>query len=277
MAKKRLSHQEVQQIGFSGLCFLDNLCKKYNLEYFLAFGTLLGAVRYKGFIPWDDDIDILLPRESYDRLLQIALLEFWDDWEILSVNSEKQYLFPYAKLCHKKSVLYPSRFANGFLYGVSIDLFPLDAMPGDTFSEADKYRAGMRSYFVKAEKAVKYYGVPKSGFINFFKRQIKSAYYTWIGRRLINYPEYLKKMDESLRQHQIKDSSYVAWAIYKTVWEKSAFLSENGEKFYLEFQGRMFEVPVDYDKILRSSYNNYMKLSPGEKQVSKHHYKAYLL
>ena len=279
MAKKSLSHEEVQQIGFEGLCFLDDLCRKNNLDYYLAFGTLLGAVRHKGFIPWDDDVDILLPRESYDRLLQIALLECWDDWEIISVYSEKQFLFHHAKLCHKKSVLYPSRFSNGFLYGVSIDLLPLDAMPGDTYEEAKEYRDQIRSHFEKAANAVKYYGVPQLGFKNFFKRQIKAAYYSGIGRRILDYPVFLKKLDKALKKRRIKDNKYVAWFndSDKTIWEKSAFLSDCSEKVFLEFQGRMFEVPADYDQVLRVNFNDYMKLPPAEKQVPKHHYKAYLL
>lgn len=279
MAKKRLSHEEIQQIGFNGLCFLDDLCKKKNIQYFLAFGTLLGAVRHKGFIPWDDDIDILLPRESYDRLLQVALLECWDDWEILSINSEKKYLFPHAKLCHKKSVLYPSRFANGFFYGVSIDLFPLDAMPGDSFAEAKEYRDKIQNYFTKAADAVKYFGVPQSGFKYFFKRQIKSAYYSLIGSRILDYPAYLKKLDKALRSNRIENCKYVAWFndADKTVWKRSAFFSDTGEKSCLEFQGRMFEAPADYDQVLRGSFNDYMKLPPVEKQIPKHHYKAYLL
>lgn len=279
MAKKLLSHEEIQQIGFKGLCFLDDLCKKNNLDYFIAYGTLLGAVRHKGFIPWDDDIDILLPRESYDRLLQISLLECWDEWEMLSVNTEKQYLFPHAKLCHKKSVLYPSRFANGFLYGVSIDLFPLDAMPGDTLEEAKAYRDKIQNHFAKAANAVKYFGVPKLGFTNFLKRQIKSAYYTGIGSRLVDYPVYLKKLDNTLRHNRIKDSRYVAYFndIYKTMWDKSAFLSDTGEKTFLEFQGRMFQAPAEYDQVLRAVFNDYMQLPPVEDQVPKHHYKAYLL
>lgn len=279
MAKKLLSHEEIQQIGFKGLCFLDDLCKKYNLDYYLAFGTLLGAVRHKGFIPWDDDIDILLPRESYDKLLQISVLECWDEWEILSVNSEKRYLFPHAKLCHKKSVLYPSRFANGFLYGVSIDLFPLDAMPSESVEEAEKYSDKIQNYYLKAAKTVKYYGVPQQGFANFFKRRIKSAYYTLIGSKRLDYPLYLKKIDKILRRSKIKDCKYVGWISesYKNVWKKTSFLSETGEKFFLEFQGRMFEVPADFDNVLQVIYNDYMQLPPIENQIPRHHYKAYLL
>ena len=137
----------------------------------------------------------------------------------------------------------------------------------------------MQNYFAKAAKTVKYFGVPKSGFINFFKRQIKSSYYTRIGSRLLDYPAYLKKLDKILRRTRIEDSKYVAWFndADKTVWEKSAFLADSGEKFFLEFQGRMFEAPADYDRVLRGSFNDYMKLPPVEDQVPKHHYKAYLL
>ena len=74
------------------------------------------------------------------------------------------------------------------MYGVSIDLFPLDAMPGDTLMEAKEYRDKMQNRFVKAAKKVIYFGVPQMGLTNFYKHQIKSAYYTVIGSRLMNYP-----------------------------------------------------------------------------------------
>ncbi len=279
MNKKRLTHDDVQKIGFEGLCFLDYICEKYNLNYYLAFGTLLGAVRHKGFIPWDDDVDIVLPRPDYDKLLQIALLECWDDWEILSVNTEKQYLLPHAKLCNKKTVLLPSRFANDFLYGVSIDLFPLDVMPGNTYEEAKEYRDKIWERYHKTSEPVKSYGVTGSGFFNLVKREIKKGYYNFHGRKIMNYPLFLKKLDNSLRKKNYNSSKYIAWFndSDKAIWEKSDFDLKNGQKTYLEFWGKLFQVPSGYDHILRESYQDYMKLPPVEKQVPKHSYKAYFL
>ena len=93
---KELTLQELKRIEFEILEKFDAFCKENNIRYFLAFGTLLGAIRYKKFIPWDDDIDILVPREDYDKMLRI----FKDDerYRPLSFEKNSDFLF-LAKLC----------------------------------------------------------------------------------------------------------------------------------------------------------------------------------
>ena len=93
---KELSLQELKDIEFDMLKMFDAFCKENNIKYFLAYGTLLGAIRYKKFIPWDDDVDLLIPREDYNRL--ISLFQNTERYQLFAFEKNENYCFPYAKL-----------------------------------------------------------------------------------------------------------------------------------------------------------------------------------
>ena len=100
-------------------------CKENNIRYFLAFGTLLGAIRYKKFIPWDDDIDVLVPREDYCKLL--TLFQDNDRYRLYAFEKNKRFHYPFAKLCDMTTLKEQTIYKNkGVRLGVEIDVFPLD-------------------------------------------------------------------------------------------------------------------------------------------------------
>ena len=131
-----LTLQEVKEIELDILKMFDAFCKKNNIRYFLAFGTLLGAIRYKKFIPWDDDVDVLVPREDYDRLL--SLFQDDDRYRLYAFERNSKYAFPFAKLCDMTTKLVETAYPNnGVELGVNIDIFPLDHFDDD-LEEAKK-------------------------------------------------------------------------------------------------------------------------------------------
>lgn len=130
MKNKKLSSEEIKQIELNLLLKLDEICKKYKLRYYLCGGTLLGAVRHKGFIPWDDDIDVLMPREDFEKLLRLEKAETrygGKDCFLKSGNS----IYPFIKLINTNTVLKEKYLSEEFTTGIWIDIFPLDGMPDD--------------------------------------------------------------------------------------------------------------------------------------------------
>lgn len=126
--EKMIKTDDLKRLQLDILKHVDSFCKKTDIQYSLAFGTLLGAVRHNGFIPWDDDIDICMPRPSYERFVR----EFNDPsgiYECLTYEKDSNYLWPFAKVSDQRTVVveqarYVDKYKN---LGVNIDVFPVDA------------------------------------------------------------------------------------------------------------------------------------------------------
>lgn len=278
MAKRReVTADEIKSIALEGLRSITSICDKYNLRYYLAFGTLLGAVRHKGFIPWDDDIDLFLPREDYHKLEALAAEIKSPDWELLSYNIEPKYMIPFMKYCNRRTTVEPSRFCNGFLYGLSIDLFPLDYF-GEKDEKAVKDIIVGIKYPLK-EQELKCYktGVLKTGAINQVKRTIKTALYLMNLKKVEQLRKDYKRLDEQLASYVQKGDEYAAFMYnrYDTVWKKKDFTGDGDQYSIVSFEGYEFKAPYDYHTVLQKTYGDYMKFPPKEKQVPIHLFVAY--
>lgn len=271
MNTQQLSLEDMKEITLEGLIWLKNVCETHGLRYYLAYGTLLGAVRHKGFIPWDDDIDVWMLREDYDRLIQIASQAEDSSWQILSQKTQKKYLFPWAKVAHKQTVLEPSRFNNGFLYGISIDIFPLDGCPGGTLKEARENMMQLKAEYASRLRKIRPYSGGLEGIPNGFVQALKAAYYSCAQIIFGKLEDDLARWSDL--QRSWKNTEYVSCALAPVpgVWPQAAF--EDTEQ--LEFEKIPFAAPKDYDTILTMFYGDYMTLPPAEKRVTHHSFRAY--
>ena len=266
---RELSLQEMKEIEFGILKELDSFCKKHHIRYFISHGTLLGAIRYKDFIPWDDDIDVLIPREDFNRL--VSLYEDHDQFRLYSYSKNPNFLFTYGKLCDITTSKDESSYKTGVSLGLDVDLFPLDYW-ADDLEEAKKESAYIQKNLFRLGLTKLHH--PDSA--QPLKRMAKGVMMAFCKMRGTDH--YLHKiMQESVRYNG-KATKYVgnkAWNVYR---EKDIIPAEAfAEAIEIEFHGHKFPAPVGYDTFLSSLYGNYLPEPPKEKQKTHHKFKAYKL
>lgn len=269
---------EIRRIAFEGLQYFVSICEEYGIRYYIMGGTLLGAVRHHGWIPWDDDIDVAVPRADYQRLIELTDKINNDDWILESFERNNQYLLFWAKLCNRHTLITPSRFLNGYQYGISIDVFPFDSLdPNKTVEQELKefgaeYRKLYRQHTYINVAHIHETALNKR-ILNFFKYQVAAP----IFRRIYDEPlQILKDMTERAMQNdwdKAENIGLIQMSRKNLVWPKSLFESV----CKLPFEGIELTAPAGYSEMLRIQYGDYMIMPPPEKRVANHSYIAYLL
>lgn len=264
---KQLSLQEIKQIEFDLLKKFDTFCKENHISYFLSNGTLLGAIKYKGFIPWDDDIDVLVPREDYDKLISL----FNDDasYKLFAFEKNHCFKFPFAKLCDMKTRKDELNINNGVVLGVDIDIFPLDAWAFDLVKAKSEVRLiNKKMHLLELTKLIK----PNS--LNPVKRRLKGIVMIFL--KIIGSKYFIQSIVDKCNLKKQKESPYVgckSWCIYgfREIIPAEVF----SEIIEVEFEGEKFPAPIGYDIYLRSLYGDYENDPPIDKQKTHHTYAAY--
>ena len=269
---KQMTLKELRGIEIELLNHIVDFCDKKSIRCFLSNGTLLGGVKYGGFIPWDDDIDILLPREEYQKL--INLYED-NDYRLLANEKNKDYLYPFAKLCDTTTLLVENGIENGVDLGVNIDIIPLDYVGSDykkavrlikqnhTFSQLLLLRKRKLKTICSGNR----YSILK-------KIKLICAFFV---SRFMRPQFYIDKINEnSLRYSNDNLSNYVASAVWPVYGEKEVLHRSCFEDFCnIEFEGREFSAPIGFDEYLRNLYGDYEQDPPKEKQITHHSFVAY--
>lgn len=264
---KQLGLKEIKEIELALLDRFSDCCKKNNITYFLSNGTLLGAIKYKGFIPWDDDIDVLVPRADYDRLM--SSFKDTDVYKLFSYERNPNYRFPFAKLCDMTTRKEELNINNGVDLGIDIDIFPLDFWDDDfERAKTEAKHINRNMFYLNLTKLYR----PES--INPIKRFVKwviVCFYKICGSR-----HFVQRVIKESNKAGQRGSSYLgckSWCIYG---EREIIPAEVfSETVEVEFEGALLPAPVGYDIYLRSLYGDYEKDPPAEAQKSHHKYKAY--
>lgn len=262
MEERYLSSKEIQDIELEILMAFDWLCKKYNLYYSLAYGTMIGAVRHSGFIPWDDDVDVMMPRIDYDKLIDIVR----NDKEIrkkyvLLHNAQKGYHYPFYKLCDARTVAKADD--NITKHGVWIDIFPVDSVYED-----EKHTKRLHKQFRLMKNTVLSYTTDFHAKHKNWKFIPK--FFLSIVAHVYGIDRLVAKIEKKARVERSKNKMSVL------TWQSST--AGNMDDFYhsvmMSFEGTQFPVIKEYDAYLRGIYGDYMKIPP-EKDRKTHMLRVY--
>lgn len=236
------------------------ICEKHNLKYYLIGGTLLGAVRHGGFIPWDDDLDIGMPREDYEEFLKIASKELDNQYMIDNKNTNKKYYLNFTKI-RKRNTVFEQDFQVNYdgPKGIWIDIFPVD--------EAKSLRNKLTPIQKKINNMIFRLLHYKNGFIlgkklNFIKR--------FLGKICIIKNSTLLEVQEKLLKLQDgKNYDYIVNLASTYDYKKELFLKEDIYPLIeMGFENKKYNVPRNYKKVLEQVYGDYMKLPPKDKQIT---------
>jgi lipopolysaccharide cholinephosphotransferase len=261
-----LTLKEVQNIELNILLKFDSYCKKHNLYYTLIAGTLLGAIRHKGFIPWDDDIDVAMPRADYERFITLCASEPVSDDLTLLHHMNSEYYYPFAKLCNVNTIAKMSD--NCSQHGIWLDIFPVDGLP-DTLSEQKKLfwkiKIGRNAIIAMTTDFSNRDEVNKQ-----FAKKVFNAYATVVGKEKI-----LERQEVISKSYDGTKTKYVAPVVWcaggtSEVMENAEFM----KKVSVQFEGYEFPAPSCWHSWLTNRYGDYMKL-PAEKDRQQHHLQAW--
>lgn len=258
---KPLSLQEIHKVLLEILVSIDKCCRENNIEYSLSYGTLLGAVRHKGFIPWDDDIDLMMTRDNLNRFIS----HYKDNKYVLISNDTKDWGWQYVSICDKTTIVkYEYSYENATEHGLWVSIFPFDNMP--EHEKQWKCQKSKINFWFSACK------LKRSKWVHtgFLRNVVKL-----IMRLLLSpFPlVYLAKKQEKYMTIFNNDNTknmfqlVLLYHIYPVTLMQS-FVD-------LEFEGINFMAIEEYDLFLRQEYGDYMTMPSKENQKPQHDYTVY--
>ncbi len=263
---KEITTDELKKIQYNLLKDIAGFCDSNDIHYYLAYGTLIGAVRHQGFIPWDDDIDIALPRSDYDRLLTLYNKMNQGGPYYLVSPYDDMSCFTYAKLIDLSTIKIEKnakRTQNNCL-GVDIDLFPIDRLPGDHHKHLKLHRIKQFIYeldrFRVTDMPIK---TIKGKVVVAISKAIGHKRWTKLAERLTI--RYSKK---ATGRSGINTCLYN----FEREWHEDSVFQDRCQ---LRFEGGLFWAPCHYHELLTDIYGDYMKLPPENQRTSTHEYRVY--
>ena len=277
----KLNLGEMKRLELDILRDVATFCEERRLRYYLAGGTLLGAIRHKGFIPWDDDIDIIMPRPDYMELLR-NFNKRDSHYKVHSIFNDKDWDSTFAAIEDSRTIRVLPSYDVKVHIGLSIDVFPTDGAPKNyvlrkmfwyiqnvitriAILSVQKFKVS-RHYIDKETKgtniktvlrtAVKFVAIPFARVLGIFNLNM-----------LVN---------KLAMQFDVDDSDYIGVSVfphygYSECVKAVGFLPIEKRVF----EGELFNTPKDYDEYLSNLYGDYMKLPPVDKQVGHHDYEIY--
>lgn len=258
---ERIEVKECQKYLLQLAKTFHKICVRNSIPYYMIGGTQLGAIRHKGFIPWDDDIDIVMPRPDYERFCNT----FKSDagYDIFSPIAGNCYL-GYARVCDlKRTWVHSMPWCNQSPTGIWIDIFPIDGIDTNRDKNADfQYLSNLEKRRYKARMPKDNLKRPMP-----FKRQlrtiIKKILFCWTDIKTV-----VSEYDNFIKGIEYDSSDYCGNRAILTYYKKEEYIRSLFDSYTaVEFEGNCFKAIASYDRYLRTIYGNYMQLPPEDKRV----------
>ena len=264
---RKLSIEEAKKLELDILDFIDSFCKEHGINYCINYGTLIGAIRHKGFIPWDDDIDLSMTRENYEKFIQL-FSEKQSRYKLLSLETDDQYFNNFIKIVDPTTKIIDTRNTKTYDSGVFIDIFPMD-----TFNDTKvvdicyKLESFKLLSFSKHKNIV--YGDSK------LKDLIRTLF--WLILRPVSPRFFANQIEKQIQKYRVENGKYIAFIPSKAK-EKEIFPRDMfDELIETPFEHLVLPAPKHFDTVLKQFYDDYMTVPPKEKQIYIHEFEAYKL
>lgn len=266
---KSIDIPEQKKLALDILIYFARYCQEHNLKYFLGYGTLIGAIRHKGYIPWDDDIDVLMPRRDYEYLLENFSGHQY--YRIMSNKTNKNYGKLFAVINDTRTIKQEdlTRKKTIGTVSINIDIFPIDMLPDD-INEQQLLLTRVRSIENKLACLTYAYGSGRTLLSTIRKNIGICIYRTLETLGIVSTRKFMNKHRKLLSEIS---NTHTAGCVANTGFNGiKEFMPSKCFKDQIDtvFEGHIFKAPKEYDLMLRTIYGDYMQLPPEEQRIPHH-------
>ena len=253
--------EQLHRVLLVGVDEIDRICREHGIDYTLTGGSLIGAIRHKGFIPWDDDIDIAMTRKNYNLFLEVCKKDLDNRFSIQTPDNDSDYPYGFAKLLFTGTRYIQKGHENEkWQKGIFIDIFPMDYIPENTFKRAiQKYVNYMLIKMLETKTTAKIRDIDLLKKNVFLVLKVVSKPFTIF---------YLtSKLQKNMRRYENTPARHLCnlGGFYK--YDRETTEAINFDKYiYTQFENRSYKIIERYDSYLKGVYNDYMTLPPESKR-----------
>ena len=266
---RKFTNEDIKRVGLEILLEVHKYCVENNLKYSLGYGTLLGAIRHKGYIPWDDDIDLIMPRKDYEYFVSHFNN---DNYGVYAPNNNPKYAIPFAKVFDKRTLEIDNMNDDDTHIGYNIDIFPLD--------EFESLKAYQKSKKKEARLLKKYiYCIVKvnKGVDHPLRYLLFKFMYLFYGKKGNKYSNLINTWFIDHNKKDAKNTVLVGNEVYLIQYDYAFPINIFDELIEVDFEGHKLLAIKDYDAVLTACYGDYMTPPPEKERESTHGFEAYFL
>lgn len=260
MSKPFLTTRQIQLVGLNMLKYFDSLCKEHHLTYFLSGGTLLGAIRHQGFIPWDDDVDVMMPRPDYNRLMELLPSLKHERFSLLTKIGG--YETPYLRLMDSHTVVLQNGYLTESVPHLFLDIFPIEGLP-DSDEDCLSFYKKMRLYDIM------YQSVRKAKFRENERLKLLKTGVHYLARMTGGASAWCRRFDRAAQKYAFGTTKHSGVCLIAHYGARECMPAEVfAASVPVRFEDGEFPAPAGYDRYLSGLYRDYMQLPPEDKRAT---------